>query len=443
MKKEKTKKVRSALVRDSIDTFGTNLIGSMLSLLSTLLILKRVDPEIKGYFTQMQQWGGGFFTILGLSVTSAVIYYVARNSIRNARGAVVRLSVGITAGMILISSAVLFFLRDSSFFKGTPNTPRSFLLAIVIYAVLSFLSNICMAVLRGENKFKWYNLVNLIQQILMAALCVVIFLNPNTTVWVWGAIAVSSGMTLFAFYGVLRWNGPKPEPAPENDLSVGTGDLVRYSLKSHVSNVMTYLNTNLGPYIVMWVSSIANYGIYSLAVTMMQQVWLLPDAVSQVILSRISGMTQMKDKVRLTLLSSKVVTYITTAGAVVLYWVARLIVPAVFPMYAGTIGPLAYLMIGSVFYSYSKVLGNSIAGYGRPELNIIPSVIGIAVNIGSIFLLLPLMGTDGIALSTSISLTVQSVTCIVIFCRFSHVPAYKLIVPEKEEIATIRGVFRR
>lgn len=440
MKKEKTKKIRSAVVRDSIDTFGTNLIGSVITILSTLLILKRVDPGIKGSVTKVQQWGEGFFTILGLSVTSAVIYYVAKNSIRNARGAVARLSVGITVGMILIGSAVLFFLRGSSFFASDP---PQFLIAIVIYSMLSFLSNICMAVLRGENKFKWYNLVNLLLQILMAALYVVIFLRPDAALWVWGMIAVSFGMTLFAFYGVLRWNGPKPEPAPENDVPVGVGSMVGYSLKSHVSNVMNYLNKNLGSYIVMGVSATAEYGVYSLAVTMMQQVWLLPNAVSQVILSRVSGMTQMKDKVRLTLLSSKVVTYLTTVGAVVLYWAAKLLVPVVFPMYAGTLGPLAYLMIGSVFISYSNVLGNSIAGYGHPELNIIPTAVGIVFNIIFSLLLLPLMGANGIALATSISLTAQSVTCIAIFCRFSHTPFYKLIVPGKEEIATVLRVFRR
>lgn len=440
MKKEKTKKVRSAVVRDSIDTFGTNLIGSAITLFAQLLVLNRVEPEIKGYFTQMQQWGGGFFTILGLSVTSAVIYYVARNSIRNTGRTIGRLSASIAAAIVVIGAATLLFLRGSSFFASTPG---QFLVAIVIYGVLSFLFNICTSILRGENKFKSYNLVNLVQRILMAALAVVVFLRPNAVFWVWGAVAVSFATLLLALWGVVRWNGPKPEPAPENDLPVGTGDMVRYSLKSHVSNVMTYLNTNLGSYIVQWVSPLADYSVYNTAVTMMQQVWLLPDAVSQVILSRISGMTELKDKVRLTLLSSKVVTYITTVGAIALYWAAKLLVPIIFPMYLGSLGPLAYLMIGSVFISYSKVLGNSIAGYGRPELNIIPTVLGIAANIGFSLVLLPLMGTDGIALATSISLTAQSVTCIAIFCRFSHTPFYRLIIPDKEELAMVRGLFRR
>jgi O-antigen/teichoic acid export membrane protein len=176
---------------------------------------------------------------------------------------------------------------------------------------------------------------------------------------------------------------------------------------------------------------------------MMQQVWVLPDAVSQVILSRIAGLTEKKDKVRLTVLSSKVVAYLTTVAAIAMYWLAKLLVPIIFPMYVGALGPLPYLMIGSVFISYSKVLGNSIAGYGRPELNIISTALGIACNIVSSLILLPFMGANGIALATSISMTTQAVSCIVIFCRYSHTPFYRLIVPNREEIAMATKLFHR
>lgn len=440
MKKQKTKKIRSAVVRDSISTFSTNIFNSVLGLFSSLIVLTRVEPKIRGYFSQMQLWGGGFYTILGLSIASAVIYYVAKNSIQNTKRTIQRLTVSIAVGIALIASCLLFFLRGSSFFNETPS---SFLVAIVFYGVLSFLFNICMAVLRGENKFRSFNLVNLTQRILMTALAVFIFFHADPFIWVWGAVAISLCMTLFALYGVLRWNGPKPVPAPENDVEVGTRSMAGYSLKSHVSNVLTYLNSYLGSYIVQGVYSIANYSIYNTAVTMMKQVWVLPDAVSQVVLSRIAGMSEIKDKVRLTLLSSKIVTYITTVGAVALYWAAKLLVPVIFPLYVKALDPLPYLMIGSVFISYSKVLGNSIAGYGKPELNIISTAVGIVLNTVSSLILLPMMGLNGIALATSLSMTAQSISCIVIFCRFSHTPFYRLLIPNREEIAMVARVFHK
>ena len=440
MKTEKTKKIHSAVVRDSINTFGTNLFGAVLGLISSFIVLRNVSPDVKALYNQVQQWGGGLNTVLGLSAASGVVYYVARFTVGNTERAVKRLSLGVTAAIVGIGAAMLFFLRGSSFFT---ETPAQFLVAIVVYGALSFLFNICTSVLRGEDKFKSFNLVNLTQRILVTALAVWIFLRPNAAVWVWCTIAITAGMLLFALYGIVRWNGPKPKPAPENDLPVGVGSMVGYSLKSHVSNVLTYLNSFLGTYIVQGLYSLADYSIYSTAVTIMQQVWVLPDAVSQVILSRIAGMTEQRDKVRLSVLSSKIVTYITTVSAVLLYWAAKIFVPILFPMYRDAVKPLPFLAVGYVLISYAKVLGNSIAAYGKPELNIIPTVFGIVANTVFSLILIPHMGINGVALATSISLTAQSVTCIVIFCRFSKTPFYRLLVPDREEIAAVKKLFRR
>lgn len=435
----KTKKIRSDIVRDSINTFGTNVIRALLGLIASFVVLRRVDPFIKGLYNQVQVWGGGLNTILGLSVTSAVIYFVARYTIKNAKAAVWKLTAVITLMIVAVGAGLLFALRHSSFFQ---KTPVSFLFAIVIYGVLSLLLNICLMVLRGENKFKSYNVINLTQQVLVTALAFFIFFRPNAAVWVWATNGICAAMIAFAVYCILRWSGPKPVPAPENDMPVRPGTMVSYSLKSHVSNVMTYLNQNLGNYLVQGRYELSIFAVYNFAFTMMQQVWILPDAVSQVVMSRIAAMQEQKDKVRLTLLSSKIVTYVTTVTAVLLYIMAYLFVPILFPMYKGAVAPLGYLIVGSVFISYVKVLNNSISAYGRPELNIIPTALGIAANIVFSLLLVP-MGLNGIALATSISMTVQGLTSVAIFCRFSHTPVSRLVIPSREEIASVKGILKK
>jgi len=440
MKVKKEKKVRSSIVRDSLDTFGTNAFGSVLSLIAAFMVLNRVNPQIKGLYNTVQLWGGGFSTLLGLSVNAAVIYFVSRYKFDNTKFAIKKLALWIAVAIALIGSAVVFVLHDS---KSFLETPLPYLFAIVIYGVSSFLLNICTAILRGENKFRSYNLINLTQRILVVLLAVAVFIHPSAAVWVWATIAISIGMIVIALFAIKRWSGPMPKPAAEDDFPVQTSSVVKYSLKSHVSNVMTYLNANFGSYIVQGNYGQSNFGVYNTAMTMMQQVWILPDAVSQVIMSRIASMKEQSDKLKLTLISSKIVTYITIFSALLLVWVAQIFVPIIFPMYVGALAPLYYLIVGSVFISYAKVLNNSIAAYGRPELNIIPTALGIVSNILFSLLLIPVMGMNGVALATSISLTVQGLTSIIIFCTFTKTPFYKLIIPSKEEIATFRGIIKK
>jgi O-antigen/teichoic acid export membrane protein len=440
MKVKQAKAVRSSIVRDSLDTFGTNAFGSILSLVAAFMVLNRVNPQIKGLYNTVQLWGGGFSSILSLSINSAVIYFVSRYKIQNTQGAIKKLTFWISGAIVLISASVVLVLHGSSIFM---ETPAPYLLAIVIYGTSSFVLNICIAVLRGENKFRSYNMIVLIQRILVTALAVAVFLRPSAATWVWATIAISLAMILLALYSIKRWSGPMPQPAPEDDLPVATGSIMKYSLKAHVSNIMTYLNTNFGSYIVQGSYGGGNFGVYSTAVTMMQQVWILPDAVSQVIMSRIASMREQSDKLKLTLVSSKIVTYITAFSALLLVWVADVFVPKIFPMYVGALAPLKYLIVGSIFISYAKVLNNSISAYGRPELNIIPTALGIVANILSSVLLIPIMGINGVAMATSISLSTQGLTSIIIFCVFTKTPFYRLIVPSGEEVSMVRGIFKR
>lgn len=252
MKANKEKKIRSSIVRDSLDTFGTNAFGSVLSLIAAFMVLNRVNPQIKGLYNTVQLWGGGLSTILSLSINSAVIYFVSRYKIQNTQAAIRKLTLWISGAIVLIGTALVLTLRHSSSFMGTPG---SYLLAIVIYGVSSFVLNICIAVLRGENKFRSYNMIVLIQRILVTALAVIVFLHPSAAIWVWATIAISCAMIILALFSVKRWSGPMPQPSSEDDIPIQTGSIMKYNLKAHVSNVMTYLNTNFGSYVVQEVTA--------------------------------------------------------------------------------------------------------------------------------------------------------------------------------------------
>ena len=190
-KKKKDPKIKSSIVRDSIDTFGTNVFGIALSLIASLMVLNRVNPGVKGLYNTVQLWGSGLSTILGLSINSAVIYFVSRYKIQNTKESIKKLMILISAAILVIGSALMLILSGSQIFE---TTPAPYLCAIVIYGISSFILNICTAVLRGENKFRSYNMVLLIQKVLVTALAVVVFLKPSAAIWVWGTIGISLGM---------------------------------------------------------------------------------------------------------------------------------------------------------------------------------------------------------------------------------------------------------
>ena len=206
---------------------------------------------------------------------------------------------------------------------------------------------------------------------------------------------------------------------------------------------MTYINTYIGNYIVQGVYDLASFGIYNTASTIMRQVWILPEAVSLVITSRVASMHDDGDKRRITQLSCKIVMYITILCAFLIVFLADRFVPLLFPNYVGALDPLRYLIVGSVFVSYVKVLANSISAYGRPELNILPTALGIVTNLAATFALIPSMQVNGIAAATSLSMVVQAVSVLIIYCRFTHTNVLWLVIPTKNEITLVKNALRR
>lgn len=269
---KKPKRLHSDIVRDSINTFGTNVIGSLLSIISAFFVLGVLDPAVKGQYNQVQLVGNGLFTLFGFSINAAMIYFVSRYKIKNTKKAIAKLTVAMSA-LILAAGAVAVLFMKEIFFSGST---AFYCWAAVVYGLFSFLMNVCLAILRGENKFKMFNTINLLQKVLLTAFMFSMLVWPSAMLLVTSMIGIQVLMILFAMYGIKRWNGKEPDPAPEDDHSVQTGAMFRYSLKSHVSNVMTYINSYLGSYIVNAVYSLSTFGIYNAAVTMMQQVWLLP-----------------------------------------------------------------------------------------------------------------------------------------------------------------------
>jgi len=84
--------------------------------------------------------------------------------------------------------------------------------------------------------------------------------------------------------------------------------------------------------------------------------------------------------------------------------------------------PLQILLIGTVINGIiCRPIGGSLAGVGRPELELITVGISSAVNIMLNVLLIPILGIIGAAISTSISLSTVSALYLLFVIKDLHV----------------------
>jgi len=162
-------------------------------------------------------------------------------------------------------------------------------------------------------------------------------------------------------------------------------------------------------------------GVYVIAVALVEKLWLVSQAVSTVLLPRLSQLSSEEGKRKIiTPLICRWVLLVTLVGglglAVIVYPFTLLVFGS---DYLGSVLPALVLLPGIVFVSGARVLANDIASRGRPELNMYVSAITMVCNVIGNLLLIPLYGLAGAAMATTIAYSLTLVLTLLIYTRFT------------------------
>jgi O-antigen/teichoic acid export membrane protein len=182
-----------------------------------------------------------------------------------------------------------------------------------------------------------------------------------------------------------------------------------YGWKAHLSNILAFINYKADVFLANFFLGPAAVGVYVIAVTLAEKLWLMSQAVSTVLLPRLAQLnTDEAKRKELTPLITRWVLLATLIAALMLASLAHWLIIWIFGAnYASALIPLWILLPGIVFLAGSRVLANDIAARGRAELNLYGSIIVVAINVMGNFLLIPAYGLAGAAASTTLAYSVD------------------------------------
>jgi len=87
---------------------------------------------------------------------------------------------------------------------------------------------------------------------------------------------------------------------------------------------------------------------------------------------------------------------------------------------------------GIVFFSAHTVLANYFSGTGKPKYNLYASLIGLSVTIVSAFVLIPLLGIRGAAITTTLTYTALFVYQWIVFHRLTGSRLKQLVITKDD-----------
>lgn len=198
---------------------------------------------------------------------------------------------------------------------------------------------------------------------------------------------------------------------------------LKYGSKVYLNSILISLNLRLDAFIIMYFLDSKKYGYYFVAVAISEIVNYIPQALTVVILNRVSKRKTIYD---LSLFPEIVAILIFSALLVGLF--GSFLIPAIYGSeYSKAIIPLVILVIGAVPMGLTTIASYYLLGIDKGKVLIFPSFFALIATVVFDLLLIPVWGITGAAVASSISYSVMSIIILLFLFKYGKVDRDKVV----------------
>lgn len=417
-----------ALARDSISVFTTRIIVMLLSMVNSIIITRILGPSLRGAMEILLLIPYLLVSFGNLGIGNANLFFVGKKkySLDKIASNSFILSALLGATLLLLAYS-FFFLNRKGLFDGIPLYYTHLIFSII---PLLLFQKFIQYTLLGKEDIRSRNALVLFPVLVnfFAAIIFVVLLK-----WaLLGVLAATAISNVFAFFLSLRYLGNYTK------LRCGFNtplfyDSLKFGFIPFLVILIMNLNFRIDVFLLryFWDNSVVGY--YSIAVTVAEKFWLLPQAIGLVLFARISNTTNMNaDKVtpvicRFTLWA----TFIAT-GMVASF--AHQIIPLFYgDEFLPSVRPLLFLVPGIVFMTIYLILNFDLTARGKAKITLYIFSCSLILNVAINLFLIPKCGAAGAAISSSISYSIGALVLAKAFSAKYSIPLITLFIPKKND----------
>lgn len=429
--------------KNTILTFSRQVLSILIGVVTVIIIARVLGPEGQGEYTLLTLFATLLFTFLNFGFNVSSTYYIGKGNIYDEHtiwktNLIVMSFLSILS--ILAGGFVIIFLKDL-FFSSISTSYLSIMLLILPFF---FLLNFVQSIFLGYQNFDVINISAILTQLLILILTF-LFLNVFH-MNVLGAILafIISNIIISILLVILLLK--------KYHLSIKKGvfsipfakDAFNYGIKVHISNLVSFFNYRADTFLIAYFSNSLSVGIYNVAVSIAERLWIVSQSVSNVLFPKISSMSNNDEKDYLTTMLTRNVLLISIITSIILVLISDFLILLLFgSAYEDAALPLKILMPGIVFLSVDRILSNDLSGRGKPEMSMYTSITTIILNIFLNIILIPKYGLSGAAFSTSLSYTVAFIIKIIIFKRLTGKKIVSILIINHEDILLYKKLYKR
>jgi O-antigen/teichoic acid export membrane protein len=409
------------IANQSARTLTMNCAQAVFGLLTSIVIARALGPAERGAYVLFVLIGTTVAMLCNPAIYASANYYLSVNrwSSREALGTVslVSLGFGILAGAISIAAVLI---------TGTAPALASdavLLVSLGIYTTVLVVSNSLSGLFFGARKISIFTSWKICFSILQCLIFVVLpFRSADAKLYsiIFTMLFICDSIVLYILFCsreglslVINWRLIR--------------EMLAYGLPVYSSRALLFVSQRLDTYMIFVLAGTVALGQYTIAVTLAEQIWILPLSISQIMMPNI-GRLALREAAHTTATVVRYASILIVLGALAFLLVIPWLLPFLYgPDYAAAILPFLLLLPGTAAIGLYGIVEPFFQSRGRPRLPLIITFIGVVINLTLNVFLIPVYGMAGAALASSVAYGVQLIIMYYVFVRLADLPLNVLL----------------
>jgi len=420
------------MFRQIVNTFFTRVLSGIFNLVIAIIISNYLGAEGKGIQGLIITTIAFIIIFAGIIGPGGLTYLLPRFHFS-------LLVIPAYCWSVVMALGLKVFL---SFFEGIPSTYHFDI--VVLSLILSF-TGINNAILHANKKIHQVNYVTITQ--ILTTLMVIVYLMIYKK-----KLSIDSYLTALYFgyslsailsyiFTYTDYTGAK-YLFPFYKYFIGIKKHLKFGSFNQLDILAQVLSFRLAYYFLNHFVSIADVGIYSNAVSLVESVWILSRSIAYVQHSRIVNSRNKKYTIDLTIKFIKLTGILALFAIFVLVLIPSEVYQFIFGKeFIHMQAIVQSLSPGIFFFSIFFIISAYFSGIGKHYINSISSIVGVIVIILLSILLIPEYGVIGAGVAASLSYFSATIVKLISFCSIGEISLKRFFLT-KNDFTEIKSMLK-
>lgn len=416
------------------NSFMTEIAKFALTFISSIVVYRSLGPEGKGFAAYFMLVFGLISSYGHFGINNAVMYFKKKSKYTEEE--VFNVNITYLLSVFIIISFILFGLKKLNFLVQDFNA--YFLILGMLFVLANFIFTCVNSFYVGDERIKESNKFILANNFIQSLLILILYFINLLNIYTLLTIQVFT-LTLNTIL-LLKYVNIKFKPAFNRKMIIRE---FNYGIVIYFASLFIYLNYRVDQFIIKNTIGTAELGIYALAVSLSEMIFLIPTSIRAAYDGKIYN-TKDKDETR-SVTSSTIKSILYSCFAVV--FIGMMCTPLITIVYGDeyvrSIVPTIIMFLGVPFAAVGQVVYSYFTSSGRPRVHLVISFITLVINVICNIILIPRFGINGAALASTISYTIFGTIYILTFVFKEKFKIKDMVIIKTKDIEEVKNTISR